>query len=319
MPDHRPPKAAILVLPAFVALIVTLFAWPNARLEPRDLPIGVAGPPAAADAVADRLAEQEGAFEIHRYADEEEAREGIEDREVYGAFVVSDAGARVLTATGASQAVAQLLSRAASELPAPNGPVEVEDVVPAAHGAALGSSVLPLVLAGVLTGFVATGLTAAGWQRVGLLIAVAVLSGMAAALVVQTWLDVVAGSWIANAAVLSLTVLAIAAFVAGALQLFGLPGAVLAALVMVLIGNPFSGVGSAPELLPQPIGAIGQLMPPGAGGNLLRSTGFFDGADAGGHIAVLLAWTLVGLGALMARSDRSESAARSGPPRARPA
>ena len=49
---------------------------------------------------------------------------------------------------------------------------------------------------------------------------------------------------------------------------------------MVLIGNPFSGVGSAPELLPQPIGAIGQLMPPGAGGNLLRSTGFFDGAGA---------------------------------------
>jgi hypothetical protein len=137
--------------------------------------------------------------------------------------------------------------------------------------------------------------------------------------VVQTWLDVVEGSWIANAAVLSLTVLAIAAFVAGALQAFGLPGAVLAALVMVLIGNPFSGVGSAPELLPEPVGAIGQLMPPGAGGNLLRSTGFFDGAAAGGHIAVLLAWTLVGLVALTARSGRSGSGARSGPPRARPA
>ena len=88
---------------------------------------------------------------------------------------------------------------------------------------------------------------------------------------------------------------------------------------MVLIGNPFSGVGSAPELLPQPVGAIGQLMPPGAGGNLLRSTGFFDGAAAGGHIAVLLAWTLVGLGALMARSGRSGSGARSEAPRARPA
>jgi hypothetical protein len=47
---------------------------------------------------------------------------------------------------------------------------------------------------------------------------------------------------------------------------------------MVLIGNPFSGVGTGPELLPQPVGAIGQLLPPGAGGNLLRSTAFFDGA-----------------------------------------
>jgi hypothetical protein len=317
--DHRPPKAAILVLPAFVALIVTLFAWPNARLEPRDLPIGVAGTGPAADAAEERLAEQDGAFDIKRYADEAEVRDAIEDRDVYGAFVVTAAGAKVLTATGGSQAVAQLLSRAASEFPAPGGDVEVEDIVPAPRGAALASSVLPLVLAGVLTGFLAIRLTPGRWERAGTLVAVATLSGLAAALVVQTWLDVVEGSWIANAAVLSLTVLAIAAFVAGALQAFGLPGAVLAALVMVLIGNPFSGVGSAPELLPEPVGAIGQLMPPGAGGNLLRSTGFFDGAAAGGHIAVLLAWTLVGLVALTARSGRSGSGARSGPPRARPA
>jgi hypothetical protein len=68
---------------------------------------------------------------------------------------------------------------------------------------------------------------------------------------------------------------------------------------MVLIGNPFSGVATAPELLPQPVGAIGQLLPPGAGGNLVRSTGFFDGAGAGGHLAVLVAWAVFGLAALV--------------------
>jgi hypothetical protein len=41
-------------------------------------------------------------------------------------------------------------------------------------------------------------------------------------------------------------------------------------------------------------------MPPGAGGNLLRSTGFFDGAAAGGHVAVLAAWTLAGVALLAA-------------------
>jgi hypothetical protein len=73
---------------------------------------------------------------------------------------------------------------------------------------------------------------------------------------------------------------------------------------MVLIGNPFSGVGSAPEMLPAPAGWLGQLMPPGAGGNLLRSTGFFDGAAAGGFVAVLSVWALAGFALMGAAALR---------------
>jgi hypothetical protein len=69
---------------------------------------------------------------------------------------------------------------------------------------------------------------------------------------------------------------------------------------MVLVGNPWSGIASAPELLPTPVGTIGQLLPPGAGGNLLRSTAFFDNAGAAGHLAVLLTWTALGFAALFA-------------------
>jgi hypothetical protein len=79
---------------------------------------------------------------------------------------------------------------------------------------------------------------------------------------------------------------------------------VIAALTMVLVGNPFSGVGSAPELLPEPVGAIGQLMPPGAGGNLLRSTGFFDGAGGADHVIVLVVWVLCGIGLIAAAAAR---------------
>jgi hypothetical protein len=50
---------------------------------------------------------------------------------------------------------------------------------------------------------------------------------------------------------------------------------------MVLVGNPLSGISSAPERLPEPAGALGPLLPPGAGGSLLRSTAFFDGAGVG--------------------------------------
>lgn len=56
------------------------------------------------------------------------------------------------------------------------------------------------------------------------------------------------------------------------------------ALLMVMLGNPFSGVTSAPELLPEPFGMIGQRLPPGAGGSLPRSVAFFDGSAAGGAL-----------------------------------
>ncbi len=249
--------------------------------------------------ITQKLESDPGAFDVNAYADEGAARAAIEDREVYGAFVAGPSGPKVLTASGASPGVAQALSRAATEMGggAAAGPL-VEDVAPAPRGAALGSAVLPLLIAGTLTGILSTLLATGVLARAALVVTGSVLSGLVATAIVQSWLDVVGGDWAANAGVLSLTVLAIASIVAGLKSLFGEAGAALGALTMVLIGNPFSAVAAAPELLPRPAGGIGQLFPPGAGSNLLRSTGYFDGAAAGGHIAVLAAWTCAGLALL---------------------
>ena len=304
---RRPSPAAIVIVPIVVALLVTLFAWPSARLEPRDLPVAVAGPPAAASMIEQRLAKREDAFDVKRYPDEAAAREAIEDRAVYGAFVSTPAGLKVLTASAASPAVAQLLSHAANEgqAHAQSATARVQDVVPApAPATALSSAVFPLILAGTLTGM-ASALLTSGLGRAGLVVLGSVLGGLVATAIVQGWLDIVGGDWGANAAALSLMILAIATVVTGLHALLGRAGAILGTLTMVLLGNPFSGVWSGPEMLPQPVGAIGQLMPPGAGGNLLRSTGFFDGAAAGGHVAVLVAWSLVGLAAIVAAAARA--------------
>jgi hypothetical protein len=310
-PSHRkPPVMAILAVPVVTALVLTLFAWPSARLEPRDLPIGVAGAPPAAAALEQRLGARDGAFEVQRYADESAAREAIEDREVYGAFVATPSGLKVLSASAASPVVAQLLGNAATEAASP-GRTVVEDVVPAPRGTALGSAVLPLVLAGIVAGALAALLGSSGVRRAGLALAASLMAGLVATAIVQSWLDVVQGDWAANAAALSLTVLAIAATVAGGYAVLGERGAILAALTMVLVGNPFSAAASAPELLPQPVGGIGQLMPPGAGANLLRSTGFFDGAAAAGHVAVLAVWALAGLALLLVAELRRTGPARS--------
>lgn len=303
-PRRPKPAAAILIVPLLAAIVLTLFAWPSARLEPRDLPIGVAGARAASDPIAQRLAERDGAFDVHRYRDEAAARRAIEDRQVYGAFVAGTAGGKVLTASAASPLVAQMLTHAAAEGGEAAMPVEDVVTVPKA-GSALASSVLPLVIAGILCGALATVLASGALARAGLLLAGSALAGLAGTAIVQSWLGVVGGDWAGNAATLGLTVFGIASVVAGLKALLGEAGLILGVVTMVLVGNPFSSVGSAPELLPQPVGGLGQLLPPGAGGNLLRSTGFFDGAGAGRHAAVLLAWAGIGLCLLLVAAARN--------------
>ena len=93
---------------AIQAVMVLAFAWPAARVAPRDVPLVVAGPGPAATAVAQRLGGN-GAFRVEQLADEDAARRAVTDRRAYGAVVVSPAGPHLLIASAASPAVAQLL------------------------------------------------------------------------------------------------------------------------------------------------------------------------------------------------------------------
>jgi hypothetical protein len=297
-----PPPRAILVVPVVVAVALTLFAWPASNLAPRDLPVGVAGSGAAARAIEARLEQPRGAFDVHRYRDAAEARAAILDRDVYGAFVATPGRATVLTASAASAVVAQLLREAA-------GPdAQVRDVVPATaddpRGVAIAVIGLPIVIGGIVTGVLAGLIAPRSRRQLGLLVAGAVLAGLVAVAILQGWLGVIRGGWLANAGTISLAVLAIAATVAALLAWMGPPGIAVGAVLMALVGNPFSGIGSAPELLPSAAGTIGQLMPPGAAGSMLRSTAFFDGADAAPHAAVLVAWALPALIALAIAARR---------------
>ena len=90
--DAPPKGIRLLAIPLAVALILTLFAWPQSELEPRGLPIGVA--PSRHTAPMERhLTEAGDAFDVERYRDAAAARAAIEDREVYGAFVPTADGA----------------------------------------------------------------------------------------------------------------------------------------------------------------------------------------------------------------------------------
>ncbi|NEC50518.1 ABC transporter permease, partial [Actinospica acidiphila] len=159
--------------------------------------------------------------------------------------------------------------------------------------------VLPLALAGIGAGVAVTLLGLRGLVAVGALAGSAALVGGVAAALSHSWLDALPGDWWAVAGTFALATLAVSGAVAGLAALLGRPGLGLGALLMMLIGNPFSGAASAPEMLPEPAGVIGQWLPPGAGVSLLRSVAFFDGASAVGPTLTLTWWAVLGLGAVL--------------------
>ncbi|MYT75614.1 MULTISPECIES: ABC transporter permease [unclassified Streptomyces] len=313
-PDRTTRKSAavVILVPLLAALALWAFAWPAARTAPRDLPLGVAGPTAATAPVARQLESRKGAFEIHRYADEAAARAAVEDRAVYGAVVVTPGGPKLLTASAASPVVAQLLEQAVTAQAPAGTKVTTVDVVPAPaadpRGAALSSSVLPLAIAGVAGGAIVTLLRLRGVRAALVLVLAAAVVGIAGTALADSWLGVLTGDWWTEAGVLGLSTLAVGATVAGLAALIGPAGIGVGALLMVLLGNPFSGVASAPPLLPEPVGALGQLLPPGAGGSLLRSVAYFDGARAGAPTVTLAVWAGLGLIAVLLGGLRARRA-----------
>jgi hypothetical protein len=301
------------------ALMVLAFAWPAANVGPRDLPVAVAGPPQAVEQVEASLAgvpgpDQDGAaFDVVTVDDAAAARAAIEDREVYGAVVVSVDGPQLLVASAAGPAVAQMLRTAAAELSPAGATVPVEDVVPTDPddpiGAGLGAAVLPLVMTSVAGGIFAGFVLRNTRNRLAAVTGIAIIGGLVSAAVLQYPLGIIGGSYLEVAGVLALLIGAVSAAMAGLVALLGRAGALLGVLTMIFIGNPLSAAASAWEMLPQPWGALGQLLPPGAGVSATRSVAFFDGAGAEQPLTVLAIWLLAGLALLLVGGRRRDHAA----------
>ena len=238
-------------------------------------------------------------------------------RDVYGAFAVGADRITVLEASAASPAVAQLLSTVGQRLArntaeqaaaggVPRQAVQVRDVDVVAtaagdpHGLVLPSALLPMTICGVIMAAVVALVLEfrPAWRQILALIVVSATAGLGAYLIAQGFLGALPHGAVATWAALSLIVLAIGATTAGLIALIGAPGLGLGILLMIFVGNPFSGATSAPELLPTPVGTIGQWLPPGAGASLLRSTAYFNGHGASGHLTVLIVWIVLGLTAV---------------------
>ncbi|MFE3318211.1 hypothetical protein [Nocardia sp. NPDC059195] len=296
-----------LAVTAIQAMMLIAFAWPTVNLAPRDLAIAVAGPGSVQ--VAEQLRQRDPeAFEITTVADAAEARIALSDNEIYGAIVTGNGAPQVLVASAASPAVAQQLTAVAQQLsglPA----AQVQDVIATdpddPRGAGFGSMVLPLVMSGIAAGVLLALLIPSLSARLAGLATFGIAGGLLSTLVFHTWLSILPGSYLELAAIAGLASFAVSATIVGLAAAIGRPGIGLGALTMLLIGNPFSAATSAPELLPQPWGTLGQLLPPGAAASLLRSVAYFNGAGALTPLAVLLAWATGGLALLAFAAART--------------
>ena len=313
--DARSTVRTIAVLTVvhatLISTLVLMFAWPALTAEPRDVPIGVVGPASAVSPVAERLdAQQEGAFAVTAYDSVDDAEQAIADRDIYGAIVLGQTP-EALVASAASPAVAQLLSdltRAIAEASAtqagiPVVTVTVTDVVAFSdtdpRGAAFGSLALPLVIGGISLAALAVLRLSSTRARLSFVVIASATTGLALATTVTAGLGVLPGPFALTALAMAATLAAIAFALTGAHALVGMPGLGTVAAVLFLLGNPLNGVALPPEFSVAPWGTVGQLMPVGAGFDLLRSINFFDSASTASAWTVLAVWAGTGLLALI--------------------
>ncbi|MFG2915654.1 ABC transporter permease [Kitasatospora sp. NPDC048298] len=293
---------AVVLLTVITGVLLTAFAWPSVRSSVHGVPIAVAGPHTAITEIRTALDQRlPGGFDITEVADTAAAEHLIRDRQVYGAIDLSSGTPQVVVASAAGTAIDQTLRTMAANLAQadrPGGSVVVRDLaaLPAddPRGAGLAAGALPLVMGGLLAAVLLTRLVHGTARRVTGALAFAATGSLAVAAVLQFWLGSLSGSYPANAGAVALTIAATALTVLGLESLLGPVGIGIGAAVMVLVGNPLSGTATAPEMLPGRSGTLGQLLPPGAGGRLLRSTAFFDGHGAVHAVTVLVAWIALG-------------------------
>ncbi|HWC24631.1 MAG TPA: ABC transporter permease [Flexivirga sp.] len=316
-PETKRVVALVVALTGLICTMLVLFAWPAANSAPRDLPIVIAGPRASTGPLTERLViQQPSAYAIHLAPTRADAVRSITDHDAYGALVTSPHGVEVLTASARSSSVAQLLDQVGARAAATaHQPLRMTDVVPAPaddpHGTGITSAVLPSVLAGLACASLSTVLIRRRGDRTLVAAGFSIVGGLAMAAVLQGWIGTLEGPFVANAAVLALTLGAISMIVLGLESLFGTRGLGVGAVLTMLVGNALSAAASAPEMLPIGWGALGQLLPAGAANTALRSVAFFGGNGSARPLAVLTCWLVVGLGLQVGAAQRRRRPAES--------
>ena len=301
-------RAAALAIAAIALqfLMVTVYAWSATGTAPRNVPVAITGPAQQVAAVTGKIdLAQPGAFRLVPASSPGQATADVTGRRAYGAIMLTGAATppKILVASAASPAVANILTSLANHMNGVPAPA-VHDIVPSSpadpKGTGFAITVLPVAMSSLSAGVLLSGKIRRRSYHAAALVAFGAGGGVASIAVTHTWLGIFPGSFPVLASVAGLAALAVSAGVSGLTRLcarFGraAAGTAIGGALIMLVGNPFSGAGSAPEMLPGAWGMVGQCLPNGALATLLRSVAYFGGARSAGPWTVLAVWAAAGL------------------------
>jgi hypothetical protein len=296
-----------IMVTVIVSTILTIFAWPLANAAPHNVPIGVTSSvPNVTSGLQSQFDQVEpGAFKFIEYKDLAAAKNAIAHREVYGAIVLN-AKAEVLIASGASPAVAQLLTnmsvKLGQQLTQANGGHQLifasTDLAPLGtkdpRGLGLSAGSLPLIIAGIVVGILGSMRLKRRSQKFAVAGISGVLAGLSIIAILNLWLGSLQGNYFLEVLVVALGIAAVSLTVMGAAGIANRAGLLTVIGLFFIIGNPLAGVALPEELYPSDLGSFGQKLPLGAEVNLLRRISYFPEANTLTQWLTLVVWLAVG-------------------------
>jgi hypothetical protein len=241
-----------------------------------------------------------GAYRIHEYTSLAAAQTAIRHRTVYGAYRPLPSPL-LLVARAASPSVAALLQQTFAAAARRQGrALAVRDLVPLpgsdSGGATAFSAVLSLLIAGIMgsTVIYLVSQRRPPPVRLAAMVALAIGAGLATALVTNVVVGAFHGHFLGVWGVATLYVLALGLPIVAFQVFVGAAGTAIGVVMFLVIGNPASGGGSAPELLPGFWREVSQLLPPGAATTAMHDVVYFHGHGMTHALLVLGLYAILG-------------------------
>lgn len=300
--DVAKALGVIFGIPVIIGLMLFAFLAPTFASGPAGVPVAVSAPEPMVQQLTQGISQKAGdeAPEITVMDNADDVRNAVLEREAVGGLAVTPEGATAFTASGNGAPYVQLVDGIAGSLEAQGMTVERADLAPTSsedpQATGLALLGLPLAFGGIISAVVATFLfRGSKWTKIGVLTGIAVLGALVATWMLHSVYGTLTGSFGLEWLAISAGILATSMLTAGLGALIGVGGVGLGAVLTVFLANPLSGLSTGPWLLPAGWSTLGQWMPIGATGHLVRSLSFFDGAGAGAAWWVLALWIITGL------------------------
>ncbi|WP_210414672.1 ABC transporter permease [Microlunatus elymi] len=328
----RPPRgsatAKLVTIPTLTGLVigilfVTVFLAAFHAPEPHNLPVGIVGAAQQVKAVEQALDQNApGQIEFTTYDSAAEARNAIEHRTTFGAYVMAEdgrtaqllyAGANGPSVTGTLEGIFGGIAQHS------HATLTTRDVVPASSGDTRGLGIFyagfGIVLGAFLFGLISTQMGRAlqlRWRLLSLAM-FSVVGGAAVALIGgSTGFNVLPGNLAANMSVIVLLAAAVSAGTLLFLRIGGPAGTLLASLVMLILGNATSGGVMPAAYLPDWLRPLADILPAGLGLRALFGESYFNNDGFVSGLILLAVWVVASLGIVSAvdfLSDRRKARA----------